>query len=390
MELNLFNFNIKETKTFKALKWSPFFEIFKFLKKVFLTLFFIALLFFIFRFLDFGFALLFFTLFLVSLYFEKFFDSKIKKPSIIEKKWLTLENVISQPENYNLADFFSFQAIRAIWQAIDFSKKRKLSEINSSAILYYCLKENGDLDILFKRALLDLNEIKEELKNYLKSLKGEGFKEIFSETSKRVILESLKITQKKEKIIVDTWDILAAEAKFDPVLKKFLIDANLKPEDIENLVYWQESFKKRIEKRKKFWEWENLIRAGSIGKDWAAGYTITLDKFSIDWTEVIKRRGFEEIIGHKSALEQLERVLANPEIHNALLVGEPGSGRKSIIHALAQRVLVGQSLPEINYKRIVELDIISVLASSQSGEEVASILETIFNEAATAGNVSHR
>jgi ATP-dependent Clp protease ATP-binding subunit ClpC len=385
MALNSFNFNLKETKTFRALKWLPFFETIKFLKKIFLILFFFSLLFFIFRFLNFGFSLIFFVLLSISIYFEKFFELKVKKPTI--PKGFSLENLISQPENYNLANFFSFEAIKAIWQAIEFSKKKKLEEINSSTILYFCLKEGKDLDVIFSRALLDLEEIKKELKDFISSFKSGEFQEIFSEDSKKVIFEAIKIAQEKRKNVVEINDVLVAQSKIDPIFKKYLMDVDLKPEDIENLVHWQETLKEKIEKRKKFWEWENLIKLGSIGKDWAAGYTITLDQYSIDWTEVIKRRGFEEIIGHKQALEHLERVLVNPDLHNALLVGEPGSGRKSLIHALAQRVLLGQSLPEINYKRIVELDVVSVLAACQSAEEIASILEKIFSEATLAGNV---
>jgi ATP-dependent Clp protease ATP-binding subunit ClpC len=385
MDSNSFNFNLKETKTFEALKWSPIFETIKFLKRIFLILFFLSFLFFIFHFLNFGFSLIFFVLSSISIYIEKFFEIKLKNPII--PKGFSLDDLISHPENYNLANFFSFEAIKAINQAIEFSKKRKLNEINSSAILYFCLKEGENLDFIFSRALLNLEEMKKELKDFIFSLKGEEFQEIFSEDSKKVIFEAIKIAQKKEKKVVEINDILVAQSKIDPIFKKHLMDVDLKPDDVGNLVHWQEALKERIEKRKKFWEWENLIKLGSIGKNWAAGYTITLDQYSTDWTEVIKRRGFEEIIGHKQALEHLERVLAREELHNALLVGEPGSGRKSLIHALAKKVLFGQSLPEINYKRIVELDVVSVLASSQSAEEVAAILERIFNEAALAGNV---
>ena len=386
MASNSFNFDIKIVKAFRALKWLTFFETFKFLKKIFLSLFFISILFLFLQFLNFGFSILFFTLFSISLYFEKFFDLKVKKP-VIRKEEISLEELISHPKNYNLAEFFSFDAINVIWQAIDFSKKRNLIEINSSAILYFCLKEGVGLDFIFSRALLNLTEIKKDLKEYIKNLKGEKFQEIFSTDSQKVIFEAIKIAQRKGKNIIDINDILVAGFKVDSILKKYLIDSDLKPEDIENLVYWQEVLEERIERRKKFWEYENLIRFGSIGKDWAAGYTITLDQYSIDWTEVIRRRGFEEIIGHKQALEHLERVLANPEVHNVLLIGEPGAGRKSLIHAISRKAIFGQSLPEINYKRIVELDVVSVLASSQTPEDIASILERIFNEVAAAGNV---
>jgi ATP-dependent Clp protease ATP-binding subunit ClpC len=382
MELN-FYLDLKKSAISQAIKWSEFFSVFNFLKKIFLILFFVSILFSIFEILNFGFPILFLTLALISWYFQSFFNLKIKNPQIPAK----LEEVIKKPFIFNLADFLDLRAAKVIQEAIDFSRKKRLSEIPSEALFYFSLKEEKELDFIFSRALLDLKRIKRKLKENLDNLRGEKFEEIFSETSKKAILEAFEIAKRKNKERVELEDILVGLAKFDPIFKKELIDANLKPEDIENIVWWKEILKEKIERKKKFWEYENLIKMGSLAKDWAAGYTITLDKFSTDWTEVIKKRGFEEIIGHKEGLEHLERILASPEINNALLVGEPGSGRKSVVHALTQKVLLGQSLPEINYKRIVELDIVSILASCQSAEEVASTLEKIFSEVILAGNV---
>jgi len=129
------------------------------------------------------------------------------------------------------------------------------------------------------------------------------------------------------------------------------------------------------------------MRKGSMAKDWMAGYTITLDQYSTDWTEIIKKRGFEEIVGHQETLAQVERVLARSEINNVLLVGEPGTGKKSIIHALALKVLYGQSLPDLNYKRVVELDVTSLLSEITGIDEAEIILDRIFKEVTLAGNI---
>jgi ATP-dependent Clp protease ATP-binding subunit ClpC len=195
------------------------------------------------------------------------------------------------------------------------------------------------------------------------------------------------VAQKKEHQRVETGDILTALAKHDLIFKRILIDTNLKAEDIENLTWWLESLKKRIEERKKFWVWKNLIRKKSIGKDWAAGYTITLDRFSVDLSESIKALGFPETIGHQKVISAAERILSRREINNVLIVGEAGSGRKSIVQALAKKSVLGESLPEVNYKRVVQLDLPSLLAQTETAEEVESILDIIFREAISAGNI---
>ncbi|GAI56048.1 unnamed protein product, partial [marine sediment metagenome] len=144
----------------------------------------------------------------------------------------------------------------------------------------------------------------------------------------------------------------------------------------------------KIKKRKKFWEYENLAKRGTLAKAWTAGYTLTLDQYSIDWTEKTKKAlSFPGTIGHQKGLEAVERILARREINNALLVGEPGTGRKSIIYGLCRKSLLGQSLPGVNYKRVVELDLPSLLSELANMEEVEAVLDKIFQEAVAAGNV---
>ncbi|MDO8601321.1 MAG: AAA family ATPase, partial [bacterium] len=122
-------------------------------------------------------------------------------------------------------------------------------------------------------------------------------------------------------------------------------------------------------------------------KNWPAGYPITFDRFSIDLSEMVKRQGFPEIIGHQKEIEAIERILARREKNNVLLIGESGSGRKSIIQAIAQRSYMGQSLKEVNYKRVVELDLAGLINQAGSLKAAENVLDAIFNEVAGAGNI---
>ncbi len=201
-----------------------------------------------------------------------------------------------------------------------------------------------------------------------------------------MILEAVKFAQKKGHQRIEIDDLIIALARHDPIFKKILVNFKLKAEDIENLTWWLENIKKRIENRKKFWQYENLMRKGTLAKEWTAGYTITLDQFSIDITEKT-RKCFYEIIGHTAEIARVERILSNEETNNVLLIGESGSGRKSVINAVAQKSFLGQSLPKVNYKRVVELDLVKLLSQLTSSEEVEMVLDKIFQEAVLAGNI---
>ncbi|MCK4781347.1 ATP-dependent Clp protease ATP-binding subunit [Candidatus Parcubacteria bacterium] len=368
----MINFNPKQAAIFQAIKLGKYFKLVKSLKKIFVFVFIICFVLFAYGFsfevFDKNLQSFLLGLSIVSLSFiicfqilEWFFNLKLKNPPI---------------EETNLASFLNYDAAEAVYMAMGFSKKRKLPQISSEAMLYFCLKgKDPKINFIFTRAGLNLKQIREELKNYLNNLKKEKYQERFSENFLKV----------KKKIGIG--DILISQSQISPIFKKHLIETGLKTEDIENLVWWAESLEERIKERKKFWEYNNLIKLGSIGSDWAAGYTLSLDEFSIDWTEAIKKHGFRKIIGHKAEIKQIERILSTSEINNVLLVGKPGSGRKTLIQALVINSFLGTSLPALNHKRIVELDLASLITETGSIDEMEKILEKIFEESVSAGNV---
>ena len=408
-------FNLETTAIFQAVKWGehPAFRFAKTLKNLFLVLFIFLFLIFIYGFfagafteeaqkLSLGLSIIFLTLTVAAWLRITFFNSKLKKPKLKVKidelsfishppSGRVIEEAISKPGEFNLAEFLSFEVAKAIDKSIKFTKSKRLPEINSSILFYFLVSDNPKLNFIFFRALLSLNEIKKILELHFEIAKPKAgdvkHRQGYSEDFQTAILESLKIAQKKDHQRVEAGDMITVLAKHDLIFKKILIDSNLKVEDIENLTWWLESLEEKIEERKKFWQWQNLIKRGTLAKEWTAGYTILLDRFSIDLTEVVKKQGFPETIGHQKEVEAIERILASREINNVLVVGEPGIGKKAIIQGLAIKSALGQSLPEVNYKRVMALDIPSLLAQAASPEEAPVILDKILQETLAAGNV---
>jgi ATP-dependent Clp protease ATP-binding subunit ClpC len=124
-----------------------------------------------------------------------------------------------------------------------------------------------------------------------------------------------------------------------------------------------------------------------MAKSWTAGYTLTLDRFSVDLSEMVKRQGFPEIIGHQKEIEAIERVLSRREKNNILVIGESGSGRKSIVQTIAQKSYLGESLKEVNYKRVVQLDLAGLINQTGSLKAAENILNAIFAEVVLSGNI---
>jgi len=384
------NFNIKETEIYKAVQMERFsyFRLIEELERASLIFFFLFFIVFVYGFLGqnlpysvnrpvLGFLMIFFCLYIFLSIQSAFFNRKIKKPFLPGE----LKEVSLNPGGYNLADFLSFDSAKAVSRAI---KSNVSPEITSTHVLEALLRNDHELEFVFNRLLLDLNGFKEAVSRKIKEFavvkEGDIY---FSESFDRAIYGALAEAAKRNHERIELGDLFSSLAKTDEVFEDILNLNNLKAEDIDNLVWWLETIKKRS---RKFYDYDNLVSGGTLAKGWTAGYTITLDKYSIDLTRMV-RSSEMEFLGHEEEIEAVERILATRGENNVLLVGEAGVGKRSLVYHLAQKSLAGECLEEVNHKKVVELDMASLLARIENVEEVEVTLDKIFQEATTAGNI---
>jgi len=389
-----FNFKIEDTEIYRAVKRAelPLFRSARILKNFFLVLFVVVFLMTGFSFFNFtpGYLaskvlILLLSFYLIFWNLDLFGELKVKRPEGPSD----IAGAALEPDNYNLAGFLNFGSAKILLDAMIFCRRKKI-HLNSAALFYSIARLSETDDLICFRLGLDPKKLQIDLKNYLEKIPKQDItagREQFSDDFVKVINDSIKIAAKRQHNSVGPEEMLVALAKESEFFKKTLVDFDLKPEDVENLTLWLDSAKDLMEKNSKFWTSENLSRKGSMGKDFSSGYTLTLDRFSTDWRRVVSKWKFREIIGHKKEIEEAEVILAKSKLANVLIVGEPGTGRKSIIEALAQRCYLGTSLPQLNNKRIVELDPVLLAAQIPDFERLEYVLDKIFSEAASADSV---
>ncbi|MEK7061789.1 MAG: ATP-dependent Clp protease ATP-binding subunit [Patescibacteria group bacterium] len=389
----MFNFDIKKTDIFWVAKIekSFLFVFAKLFERLFFYLFIFSLISVVFVLLGliseiFVIKVLIVSLGMWLLFLELslFLEFKIKKPNLEIK----IADAVLNIDDYNLAEFLSLDAVKIIDDAIKFCKRRRISEVSSTALLYSGLRISKEIKLIMYRLGLDIIKLQEDFKNYLeKTQKQTTSVESFSNDFQEVIKEALVISNARSHQKIGEKEILVALAHHDEFFKKVLLDSDLKEKDIENITLWLDSVEGVFELTEKSWNSENLSRYGSLGKDWASGYTITLNNFSIDWRDVVSKWRYREIIGHKKEIDAVQMVLGRSSLTNALIVGDAGTGRKSIIEAIAQKCYLGTSLAELDNKRVVELDMVALLSQIQSSEKLELVLNQIFEETLAAGNV---
>jgi ATP-dependent Clp protease ATP-binding subunit ClpC len=128
------------------------------------------------------------------------------------------------------------------------------------------------------------------------------------------------------------------------------------------------------------------IKHRIMNRAWTSRPTPLLDRYSSDFTDLARSAQVGFLIGHEAEYERLVETLARPVDPNALLIGEAGIGKESIVQHLAL-ALVNDDVPKGLFdKRLVSLQIQSLVAGA-APEELGARLKGIVQEIYDAGNV---
>jgi ATP-dependent Clp protease ATP-binding subunit ClpC len=115
--------------------------------------------------------------------------------------------------------------------------------------------------------------------------------------------------------------------------------------------------------------------------------TPTLNQFGRDLTELAKIGKLDPVIGRENEIERVIQVLSRRTKNNPVLIGEPGVGKTAIAEGLAQKIING-IVPEIlRNKRVVSLDMGSMVAGSKYRGEFEERMKKVMEEIHNAGDV---
>ncbi|MCO0832521.1 ATP-dependent Clp protease ATP-binding subunit [Fructobacillus sp. W13] len=115
--------------------------------------------------------------------------------------------------------------------------------------------------------------------------------------------------------------------------------------------------------------------------------TPTLDKLGRDLTQVARTKHLDPVIGRDQEVRRVVQILSRRTKNNPVLVGEPGVGKTAIAEGLAQRIVKGQVPDNLKHKRLMVLDMGSLVAGTKYRGEFEARLKQIIDEIEEDGQV---
>ena len=115
--------------------------------------------------------------------------------------------------------------------------------------------------------------------------------------------------------------------------------------------------------------------------------TPTLDKYGRDFTALARDSKFDPVIGRTEEIDRVIQILSRRTKNNPCLIGEPGVGKTAVAEGLAQRIASGDVPEPLKEKRVVALDLSSMVAGAKYRGEFEERLKGVIDEVLKNDNV---
>jgi ATP-dependent Clp protease ATP-binding subunit ClpA len=132
-------------------------------------------------------------------------------------------------------------------------------------------------------------------------------------------------------------------------------------------------------------DYETMITGGT-GKGMTGRVTPYLDSMSEDFTKGAIRGNYKRYTVREPTIKKMAELLGGSN-ENILIIGEPGSGKTSLVRGLAYKIMEGTNYKSLNNKRIVSMELSGIVSGTSGIGEIAEKLKRAIREAKGSGDI---
>ncbi|MDO4701439.1 MAG: AAA family ATPase [Erysipelotrichaceae bacterium] len=257
-----------------------------------------------------------------------------------------------------------------IYQAANYAKECKHPTINSQHILKFLL-EDDYIVTLFHELHIDIQVARNLNEGYLKSLPTVDQSDLkLDQDINAVYQTALKMQQENQDQYLSSISMfLAIIFSNHPTCKEIVQKLNLSKHQLQQLDYEKKGGEKMNTPNS-----ENQIDA--------------LNKYGRDLVKDVSDGKIDPVIGRDEEIRRIIEILSRKTKNNPVLIGEPGVGKTAIVEGLAWRIFNKDVPSGLKNKKLIELDMGSLIAGAKYRGEYEERLKAVLNEVKKAsGNI---
>ena len=119
--------------------------------------------------------------------------------------------------------------------------------------------------------------------------------------------------------------------------------------------------------------------------EFSTGKKSVLAQYGIDLTEKARKGELDPIAGRQTEIERLVHILLRRTKNNPVIIGEPGTGKTALVEGMAQMMATGKVTPDLASKRLIQLDLSSLIAGASHRGEFEERLQAVIKEVMASG-----
>ncbi|MDX9801641.1 MAG: ATP-dependent Clp protease ATP-binding subunit [Spirochaetia bacterium] len=266
------------------------------------------------------------------------------------------------------------------------AKRFHADQLLPEHIILALLKEGtGQALRILKKLGIEPVQLQVEIENNIFKNKG-GFllgDVPLSKRGRKILEDSAEEARKFNHEYIGTEHLLLASAK-EPgsIISMFLASRGITTEILRDTVAEMSEISKSDSKLSKQIAVSKKIIPGAGGKN-----TPLLNEFSRDLTELALSGQLDPVVGREKEINRVIQIMARRTKNNPILLGEPGVGKTAIVEGLATRIALRKAPDILHDKRLMILDLASVIAGTKYRGEFEERLKRIMKEIKSAGDI---